>query len=112
LPVYGPPGNKNFPSTTEFVSGLFDDKHGLYRYLADFLAAKHGGYALQAHDVALTAREIRTVVSGGDLLLAATQVIHGALPAIAWRVTMGGRAATPMVITVISSDWRQGLICS
>jgi hypothetical protein len=91
---------------------VYSTTNTAYRYLADFLAAKHGGYALQGHDVALTAREIRTVVSGGDLLLAATQVIHGALPAIAWRVTMGGRAATPMVITVISSDWRQGLICS
>jgi len=91
LPVYGPPGNQGFPSTTEFVAGLFDDKHGVYRYLADFLAGKEGGYSLQPHDVALTAREIRTVVSGGDLLLNATQVIHGAVPAIAWRVTMGGR---------------------
>jgi ribonuclease BN (tRNA processing enzyme) len=91
LPVYGPPGNRNFPSTTEFVAGLFDDQHGLYRYLADFLAAKEGGYSLQAHDVALTGREIRTVVSGGDLSLAATRVIHGAVPAIAWRVSMGGR---------------------
>jgi len=70
---------------------VYSTTNTAYRYLADFLAAKHGGYALQAHDVALTAREIRTVVSGGDLLLAATQVIHGALPAIAWRVTMGGR---------------------
>ena len=90
LPVYGPPGNDSFPSTTEFVAGLFDGKHGVYRYLADFLAGKDGGYLLQAHDVALTAREIRTVVSRGDLLLGATQVTHGAIPAIAWRVNIGG----------------------
>jgi len=91
LPVYGPPGNQNFPSTTQFVAGLFDDKQGIYRYLADFLAGKDGGYSLQAHDVALTAREIRTVVTRSDLLLDATQVIHGAVPAIAWRVSIGGR---------------------
>src|ERR1700746_203275 len=24
LPVYGPPGSENFPSTTEYVAGLFD----------------------------------------------------------------------------------------
>jgi len=98
LPVYGPPGNENFPSTTEFVAGLFDGKHGVYRYLADFVAGKDGGYSLQAHDVALTAREIRKVVSGNDLLLEATQVIHGAVPAIAWRVSLGGR------IIVFSGD--------
>jgi ribonuclease BN (tRNA processing enzyme) len=98
LPVYGPPGNENFPSTTEFVAALFDGKRGVYRYLADFLTGKDGGYSLQAHDVALTAREIRTVVSARDLLLDATQVIHGGVPAIAWRVSAGGR------IIVFSGD--------
>lgn len=90
LPVYGPPGNEDFPSTTEFVAGLFDGKHGIYRYLTDFLAGKDGGYSLQAHDVALTPREIRTVVSTSDLSLDATPVIHGGVPAIAWRVRIGG----------------------
>jgi ribonuclease BN (tRNA processing enzyme) len=98
LPVYGPPGNENFPSTTEFVAGLFDGKHGVYRYLADFLAGKDGGYLLQAHDVALTAREIRTVGSGNNLMLDATQVTHGAVPAMAWRVSIGG------TIIVFSGD--------
>lgn len=98
LPVYGPPGNKTFPSTTEFVAGLFDAKRGVYRYLADFLAGADGGYSLQTHDVALTAREIKTVVSAHEFLLDATQVIHGGVPAIAWRVSMGGR------IIVFSGD--------
>jgi ribonuclease BN (tRNA processing enzyme) len=98
LPVYGPAGNETFPSTTEFVARLFDRKHGVYRYLADFLVGKDGGYSLQAHDVALTAREIRTVVSGNDLLLEATRVIHGTVPAMAWRVSIGG------AIIVFSGD--------
>jgi ribonuclease BN (tRNA processing enzyme) len=98
LPVYGPPGNEYFPSTTEFVTDLFDGKHGVYRYLAEFVAGRDGGYSLQAHDVALTAHEIRRVVGGNDLLLDATQVIHGAVPAIAWRVSMGG------TIIVFSGD--------
>lgn len=91
LPVYGPPGNEDFPSTTEFVAALFDSKRGAYRYLADFLVGKDGGYSLQPHDVALTACEIRTVVSANDLSLDATPVIHGSVPAIAWRVSVGGR---------------------
>jgi len=98
LPVYGPAGNENFPSTTEFVAGLFGAKHGVYRYLADFLAGQDGGYSLQAHDVALTAHEIRAVVHTSDLLLDATQVIHGGVPAIAWRVGIGG------TIIVFSGD--------
>jgi ribonuclease BN (tRNA processing enzyme) len=91
LPVYGPSGNATFPSTTEFVADFFDRKRGAYRYLADFLAGNDGGYALQAHDVGLTAGEIRSVLSARDLELAATQVIHGGAPAIAWRVRLGGR---------------------
>jgi ribonuclease BN (tRNA processing enzyme) len=89
LPVYGPPGSDSFPSTTEFVSGLFDEKRGLYRYLGDFLAGRDGGYLLQAHDVVLTAHEIRTVVDRKDLSLDAAQVIHGTVPAVAWRVRIG-----------------------
>jgi ribonuclease BN (tRNA processing enzyme) len=91
LPVYGPAGNESFPSTTEFVAGLFDAQHGIYRYLADFVAGKDGGYVLRAQNVALTAREIRTIVSGDALSLAATPVVHGEVPAIAWRVGIGGR---------------------
>jgi ribonuclease BN (tRNA processing enzyme) len=98
LPVYGPPGNENFPSTTEFALALFDRKRGVYRYLGDFLAGNEGGYPLQAHDVALTSSEIRTVASGRDFLLSATQVIHGGVPAIAWRVSLNGR------IIVFSGD--------
>jgi ribonuclease BN (tRNA processing enzyme) len=98
LPVYGPAGNENFPSTTEFVAALFDGHRGAYRYLAEFLAGKDGGYSLQAHDLALTPREIRAVVSARDLALDATQVIHGGVPALAWRIRMGGR------IIVFSGD--------
>jgi ribonuclease BN (tRNA processing enzyme) len=91
LPVYGPPGNENFPSTTEFVADLFDGKRGMYRYLADFLGGKDGGYLLQAHDVALGVHEIRTMMTARDVSLGAAQVIHGGVPAIAWRVTIDGR---------------------
>jgi len=92
LPVYGPSGNPTFPSTTEFVADLFDRKRGAYRYLGDFLAGQDGGYVLQAHDVDLRPGEIRTVLSAHDFELAATQVIHGGVPALAWRVRIGGRS--------------------
>ncbi len=91
LPVYGPPGNQVFPSTTEFVADLFDRKRGAYRYLADFVDGKDGGYELRAHDVSLEAREIRTVFRARELAVAATQVIHGAVPAVAWRISLGAR---------------------
>jgi len=91
LPVYGPIGNDSFPATTEFVADLFDPKHGAYRYLADFLAGKDDGYKLVAHDVSLPPHAVRTIFRSKDITATATPVIHGGAPAIAWRVTLGGK---------------------
>ena len=91
LPVYGPGGNEFFPPTTEFVADLFDIKRGAYRYLGDFLEGRQGGYVMQAHDVLLGVHEIRTLLSSGDLSASATRVIHGGVPAIAWRISIAGK---------------------
>ena len=91
LAVYGPGGNDTFPATTEFVADLFDPRHGAYRYLADFLAGNDGGYELVVHDVKLPGRAARTVFRSKDIAASATTVIHGGVPAIAWRVTLGGK---------------------
>jgi ribonuclease BN (tRNA processing enzyme) len=92
LPVYGPIGNESFPPTTEFVADLFDAKRGAYRYLGDFLAGNDGGYKLVAHDVPSSAHAVRTVFNAPDITTEATTVIHGGVPAIAWRVTLGGKS--------------------
>src|SRR5271155_5475854 len=53
LPVFGPSGNDFMPSTTEFVSDLFSDPHGAYRYLSELVEPGTGGtYQLQPHNVA------------------------------------------------------------
>jgi ribonuclease BN (tRNA processing enzyme) len=90
LPIYGPPGNDFMPSTTEFVSDLFGD-HGGYRYLSELLVAGEGGsYRMQPHDV--TASETPVIAfHSGDLSLSAVKVIHGGVPALAWRVEAGGK---------------------
>src|SRR6516162_9695347 len=52
LPIYGPTGNDFMPSTTEFVSDFFGDKHGSYRYLSELLVpGEEGSYKMQPHDV-------------------------------------------------------------
>ena len=98
LPVYGPVGNALFPSTTQFVAGLFDRRRGDYRYLADFLTGEDGGYVLRAHNVTLSAHESRTVSASQGLELSATPVVHGGVPALAWKVSIGGK------IIVFSGD--------
>ena len=91
LPIYGPAGGAEFPATTLFVAELFDPARGAYRYLGDFLRGGDGGYPLQTYDVRPESHEIRRVLSAGDVVISATPVIHGAVPALAWRVDIGGR---------------------
>ena len=91
LPIYGPPGNDFMPSTTEFVSDFFADNHGAYRYLSELLApGEKGSYKMQPHDVNATSAPV-SVFRGGDLAASAVRVIHGGVPALAWRIEIGAK---------------------
>ena len=91
LPIYGPAGNDIMPPTTEFVAALFGDKHGAYRYLSELLTpGEPGGYKMQPHDVVAETKPV-TAFRGGDLAVSAVRVVHGAFPALAWRVETGGK---------------------
>jgi ribonuclease BN (tRNA processing enzyme) len=91
LPVFGPIGNANFPATTAFVDDLFDPDHGAYRYLGDYLQGREGGYPLRVHDVREDAHAIERVASLNGAVIFAARVIHGGVPALAWRVEVDGR---------------------
>jgi len=91
LPIYGPEGNEFMPSTVEFVSDLFGDKHGAYRYLSELLVPGQGGsYLMQPHSVA-GSTSATVVFRNADFTLSAVRVIHGAFPSLAWRVDIGGK---------------------
>jgi ribonuclease BN (tRNA processing enzyme) len=91
LPIYGPPGNDFMPSTTEFVSDLFGDKRGAYRYLSELLVpGEEGSYKMQPHNVIAGSTPVAAYRSG-DLAASAVRVFHGAVPALAWRVEIGGK---------------------
>jgi len=86
LPVFGPPGNEFMPSTTEFVADLFGSKRGAYRYLSDLYEPREqGSYKLQPHDVAGNASQT-AAFRNGDLGAYAAHVVHGGVPALAWRI--------------------------
>ena len=98
LPVYGPPGNEYMPSTTEFVRDLFSDPHGAWRYLSELVdSGKEGSYKLQPHNVDAGSAPL-PVFHDADITISAVRVIHGAFPALAWRVETGGK------IIVFSGD--------
>ena len=96
LPVYGPPGNGRFPSVTEFIHALFNEKTGAYRYLSDYLPANkiagEDSYAIQPHDVTLEPNEQKPVAEIDGTHIFATPVIHGSVPALAWRIEADGKS--------------------
>jgi ribonuclease BN (tRNA processing enzyme) len=91
LPVYGPEGNDFMPSTVEFVSDFFGDKHGAFRYLSELWeSGEEGSYKLQAHNVVGSAKPAEVFRRGG-VTTQAVRVVHGGVPALAWRIEIGGK---------------------
>ena len=91
LPLYGPAGHGDFPPTTRFVQALFGAPRGAYRYLDEFVApGPSGAYRLEAHDLALQAHEIRSIHAADGVAVFAAAVIHGRVPAVAYRVEIAG----------------------
>jgi len=91
LPIYGPPGNSFMPSTTEFVTDLFGD-HGAYGYLSELLVPdEQGSYKMQPHNVAAGPEPV-IAFHNETLTASAVRVIHGGVPALAWRVDIGGKS--------------------
>ena len=91
LPVFGPTGNSNFPSTTRFIRDLFAAPQGAFRYLSELVTpGQRGAYLLQPHNVVPKAHEVRLLFDDKDIRVAATTVVHGGVPALAYRVELGG----------------------
>lgn len=94
LAIYGPTGNEFMPSTTEFVSDFFSDSRGAYRYLSElYEPAEQGSYKMQPHSVKGSEKPAAAFRSA-DLAVYSVRVIHGAIPALAWRVEVGGKIIT------------------
>ncbi len=91
LPVYGPIGNAAFPSTQEFVQVMFGLK-GAYRYLNDFIEPGKASYAIQASNVAINAQEVKQIFNQNGIKASATQMRHGGVPALAWRIDIAEKS--------------------
>lgn len=89
LPVYGPTGTGLYPSTTEFLAGLFGATSGVFRYLGS--AGNEMIYDFEPHDVALEARTIQSIYDKDGLRISATPVIHAKVPALAFLVEAKGK---------------------
>ena len=92
LPVYGPTGDSQFPSASSFMRVLFDENEGAFRYLSEYLDGSAGSYAIEAHDIALQPDEMRRIATLPGLAVYAAKVIHGSVPALAYRIELDGKA--------------------
>ena len=92
LPVFGPYGNGIMPSTKEFLSALFDQKQGAYKYLSDFYQNKEevADYRLLANDIA-NENITQLIYSSDDIQIQAQQVQHGPIPAMAYLINICGK---------------------
>jgi ribonuclease BN (tRNA processing enzyme) len=78
LPLFGPAGNQNFPSTTRFTQILFGSSNGAWRYLNEI--------PIESHNVVPGEHEARQIYDSAGIRIVAARVIHGGVPAIAYRV--------------------------
>jgi len=89
LPLYGPTGNQLMPSATMFVQALFGPD-GAFKYLNSYINGTDS-YRLLTHDVEAKDKTRHVVMSDSAYRISAVPVHHGPVPALAWRVVIGGK---------------------
>ena len=95
LPILGPDGNKIMPSTTAYLKALFGKPDGAYKYMNAFLNKDaKSTYKLQPKNITASGKEMVEAMKTKSLTLKAIPVTHGPLPALAWRVEIGGVSVT------------------
>jgi ribonuclease BN (tRNA processing enzyme) len=93
LPVLGPPGNEDFPSIVEFVAALLDPKHGAFRYLSEYAAPSNKEHVVfLPRAVASPDGGIVDAMATSHAQIRAVPVVHGNVPALAWRVEVAHRS--------------------
>jgi ribonuclease BN (tRNA processing enzyme) len=91
MPVFGPYGNDNMPSTSEFLQELFGVKNGAFKYLSDMLDKNQdSAYKLIAHDIQ-DKKQTQLIYQQNGLSISAQQVIHGPIPAFAYIIQYCGK---------------------
>ena len=100
LIVLGPDSNNpQYPDTETFVERLIGPE-GAFAYLQDFLTYKSsGGYRVRARNVPSTGKKRWARFASDNLRMAAIPVNHAEVPALAWRVEVGGMSV------VVSGDF-------
>lgn len=90
LPLYAPAGNRLMPPPDTFTARLFGGD-GAFRYLAEFVEGP-AAWRLEPRVLPIEPRAPFEVQTAKGLAISAAPVHHGPLPALAYRVELGGRS--------------------
>ena len=107
LPIFGPPGNRQTPSTITFVREQFDGRRGTYRHLGELISPlDKSSYKLEPHDVREPPAKLGTpraptpvvmnIIQNDRLRIQALNNMQDAMPSTSFRIEAGGKV---MVIT-------------
>ncbi len=98
LTLIGPTGNNHFPGTDEFISLLFGE-NGAYRYMSDILTDQSDSFSLKVKEV-----HSEQPIKLPSMIIKAQKVHHGIVPALAYRLEVGGKVIVFSGDTSASSD--------
>ncbi|HED34603.1 MAG TPA: MBL fold metallo-hydrolase [Gammaproteobacteria bacterium] len=91
LPVFGPASGGDFPATEDFIYALFNDRPpGVYAYLSDNIRQQASTDFLIEPQSVEPSGDIWRHQLTADIALSAINVVHGPVPALAWRVSYKG----------------------
>ena len=80
------------PSTKDFIDRLFEDGDGAWQYLGDHLDGS-ASLQLKSHDVD-ESKKVKVIYAQDGIRITAVSVHHGIIPAVAYRVDVGGKSIT------------------
>ncbi len=91
LPVFGPASGGSFPSTEDFVHRLFSGHPaGVYPYLSDNIRQQAStDFLIEPRSVEPSGDIWRHKLTA-DIDISAINVVHGPVPALAWRISYNG----------------------
>jgi ribonuclease BN (tRNA processing enzyme) len=115
LPIYGPGGRKNIPSTVALVRALFEISGGAYRHLGYVLAPlDKKGLKLQPHNVNVYYRDdiptfgknqvTKQILRTKTLTVSAATVSNDEVPTLGWRLDVGDVGVVFIDRTALAND--------
>ena len=95
IDLYGPSGNDVLPGFDQFIDRLFNRQTGAYKYLGSFFdPTAKAAFLFLPQTISVESKQVQTVYESDSLTISAISVMHGLLPALAWRIDIADKSIT------------------